>query len=209
MKSNKTKSLILAYLYSSLIILAGAIIWGLLYYSGLFAAIISIFQIYLAHYVFTKKSRSNWIALLYLSILTIVLNSFSIIIADILAIASKLELSFSRTFKIYFDLIKSIDEFKSTVTKSLWQSILFTVIGIAITIIDINQRKNRVLKIEKSRLNIPKSDSVFDPNQTYVNLYNEVNISYKKFKESKDEKTFKFDLLELKINILSFWQKTK
>jgi len=120
-----------ALLLSLLICLAGSVVWGLIYYAGYFVAYIAMLVFYVAIWTYSKFNKASWKAILWLSILIIVLNEVSIYIADVFVVKSTLDCSFSEAITTFNSLFGTT-EILSTFVKDSLINVLFTCIGVGL-----------------------------------------------------------------------------
>ena len=116
-------------LLSLLVSIAGAVAWGLIYAGGYFVAYIAIAEVFLALTVYNKFKKVNWVIILWISILTIILNEFAMYIADVFIVKAELNVTFSEATQVFKELLAD-PEIRSGFIKDTFFNLAFSAIGV-------------------------------------------------------------------------------
>ena len=147
-----------AYLFSGLIMLAGAIIWGVCYGMGFFSSWIACVSAALAALIFIKfHSNVNWKVWLWVIVLTIVLNIIALILSLGITLASSLDVGLGEAFAYFVQAIKSGgSEVVTAFILDIVYTIFFSVLGAALGV-----------KLQKSK---KTNDEIAKMNKAYEEL---------------------------------------
>lgn len=98
---DKKQSLALAMITSLLVIIAGAAIWGVLYYYGWFSAWVAFIAVACASLCWQRFYKTNWAMYVWTAVWSIVLNIVSMLLTIIVALQVELNCSFSIAAELF------------------------------------------------------------------------------------------------------------
>lgn len=219
MKEQK-KSLPLALLFSFLVCLLGAIVWGLVYSIGFFVAIISAVTVMCAIMVYQKFYKVNWLTYLWVIIWVVLLNEISMLITLTIMLMNEVggAYSFGECFNALTQAINDGGEMTSAFTSDSIMNVVFSLLGGVLEIFTIRSQMKRKRELEGSTLN----DVTIQPNQqqlensepqkeskkqtktlahddlekTYVDIVNSCKVLVELFNSNKDKEKFKQNLTD-------------
>ncbi len=107
--------------------LVGGVIWGLLYTTGWFVAIIAYGTALLAIYLYTKFAKPTKATYIATSIVIIVVNIVAMFLALAIDGATELGISIGETFELIFN---NFDRFAGDIILDIVLTIAFTILGV-------------------------------------------------------------------------------
>ncbi len=107
--------------------LVGGVIWGLLYTTGWFVAIIAYGTALLAIYLYTKFAKPTKATYIATSIVIIVVNIVAMFLALAIDGATELGISIGETFELIFN---NFDRFAGNIILDIVLTIAFTILGV-------------------------------------------------------------------------------
>ena len=126
----KKDSLWQAFLFSALVLLAGAIIWAICYKLGFFASWIALASSLVACIVYHKcYKKLDWKIWVWVIGMSCLLNTLSIFITLGTVVADETGLSFGDAFVGLFELIKTNEKVLMSLIMDVAMTIMFTIIG--------------------------------------------------------------------------------
>lgn len=147
----KKQNLALAFLTSFLVALAGAVIWGLMYFQGWFAGYIALFSMLACGWCYLKFFyKLDWKFYLWNISIVIILNFVSSVICDLLVIMSFYNVSFSNAFSLYQELLAD-STYRTMYIINLISNLIFSAFGIAFAVYVFRGRNYVRTQIEKSQ----------------------------------------------------------
>ena len=136
MNENK-KNITLAFVLSALIAVVGAVVWGLLYYAGWFASIVSYATVFGMIFVYAKYHKINAITYVWVLALNIILNVLACFLAIIFAVMAEASCSFVVAVEAFGS---AFSEIAGQFLGDILLSILFSVLG-AVTVIILQKKR--------------------------------------------------------------------
>lgn len=143
-----------AFLFSFLVMLAGAVVWGLLYYIGLFTSWVSLITGLFAVIVYFKFNPNiNWVVYVWTICVSITLNFLSLFATLAVYASSGLGVSFGEGLVYVFNLI-SEPEFMAALTSDIIYTVLFSIIGSVLTIIYFKKKIKNDQMIKEAKIQV-------------------------------------------------------
>lgn len=137
------RNVLLSLLLSFGIMLVGGVVWGLFYYIGVFASIISLASAYLAILVYSKFSKTNALCYVWVSVLSILINAFALILT--------LSLMTSESILSIFNILATNTNVLLAVCYDEIMAIVFTLLGVVVSIATF-KRKEKLEKEKQAKL---------------------------------------------------------
>ncbi len=189
--NEKTKnSLPIALLVSFAVCLAGAILWGLMYQLGVFSTLISLISAACAIVVYKKFYKLNWIAYVWVTIWSILLNELSMLFVEAILAMNELNIGFGEGFRTIFDLIANNSEARSIfVSNTVW-SILFTIIGVVLTILSFRQKEKKA-QLSQQILQDAETQREYTIDEKFSMALSSFKIIIDTYENDKDKDKFK------------------
>ncbi len=128
----KRDNITLALILSLLVCLLGSVVWGAIYYAGFFAAYIALLEVFVAGIVYSKFKKLNWFGILWIAVLTILFNEFSMLAVNVLVISNEFGFTISQSTELLIKLMQENQEVSSAFVSDSLSNFLFTFIGIVI-----------------------------------------------------------------------------
>lgn len=210
-----------ALLFSALICLAGAVVWGLVYSIGYMVYIVALGTVVLAGVVYRKFYKFNYISFIWIVLLSIIFNEIATFLALNLEIVNELmpELSFARGMELLFELISTNAEVKSAIISDTIFNILAVVIGGVVAWVSINkqEKKNKsattIATTATTNNEVVKStiEAKEEKVDAFSNYFNTMKQDFKKvveeYKQNKDKEAFKEKISTLKAQYIGSLQR--
>lgn len=209
-QETKKPRLELAFLYSFLVMLAGAILWGVFYYLGIFSAWVSFLSVWCAIMVYIKYyNKTDWKMYLWVIAFSIVLNIISLFIVIAAIVASEAGVSLGEALSAVFMVLEADSELMGTMAYDMIMSILFTVVGVVISVISIKKkRKQDAEKAEEmnnmvNNLNNQVVENKEDnQGKNYLSIIEALTSHVKTYIENQDKEEFNKNIDEFKNNYI-------
>ena len=191
-----------AYLFSGLIMLAGAIIWGVCYGMGFFSSWIACVSAALAALIFIKfHSNINWKVWIWVIVLTIVLNLIALILSIGITIASSVGVGLGEAFAYFVEAIKSgSSEVVTAFLLDIVYTIFFSVLGAALGVKLQKSKKtnDEIAKMNKAYEelkanegnNVAPETTGENVNVDHVAILDEIQEIVKVYMQTHDKETF-------------------
>ncbi len=175
-----------AFLFSGLVMLGGAVAWGLCYsmnfFSGWVAVIVSFLAVFVYHKFYKKVDWKMWVWTLVLSCL---LNLISLFVTLAITLSTTYDASFGASISALFLMIAENSDFSTAVVTDVISTLLFTVIGVVVAIGIQNRKFKNEAAVDAARLaavasqndgeelkvESPDYDAIIAKLQEYVQMY--------------------------------------
>lgn len=206
----KKQSLWKALLFSALICLGGAIIWGLVYSVGFMVYIVAFGTAFFAGAIFVKFYKFNVGAFFWIALWGVLFNEIAVFVVLNLEIVNNVmpELSFARGWDVLFEVIATNNEVKSAIISDSLFNIFCVFIGAAavwINIVTQKKRQQHINVVANTQPNEIKSTPIVHKTtgkSDFDIFYDKIKAEFGKvaaaFKENKDKDLFKNNIMTLK-----------
>ena len=218
----KKENLLLAFLFSFLVLVGGAVLWGVLYYYGVFTSWVSFIASFGAVALYNKfYSKIDWKVYVWVIAISLVLNTVSMFLALILAVIAEVGYTFGEAFDFIMSLFEPETEFLSAFISDMVYNVLFTLIGVIIPIVikkrNLKRQKEQTEKL--NQINSQLSEQNEEPesvsqenNQESQNNQEERKVNYdtvfeqvlsivNKYMENHDKQEFNVRIIAIKKSI--------
>lgn len=143
LKKERKQSLPLALLFSFLVSVAGACLFGLVYYWGFISTWFALLSGMLAFMVYSIFHKTNWLSFVWVLLWTIVLDEVALILSCGLSIGAELDCSLGVALGSLFELIASDSEVNSAFVKDTALAVFFAVLGVVACFISIKMKNKK------------------------------------------------------------------
>lgn len=143
------KSLPKALIFSLLICLAGAVVWGLIYSFGYISYVIAFITVMFAGLVYAKCNKKfGFLAFLWVVLWAIIFNEIAIIVATLIELIQEYSLTFNESLNILLELITTNQEVKNAFIQDTLFNVVFVLLGGIIVVISNAIQKRKLKNIE-------------------------------------------------------------
>jgi len=194
---NKKQSILKALLFSALVMLGGAVVWGVVYAIGVFSAWIAFASTMLAVFVYLKfYNKIDWKAYVWVISITLVLNVISLFVTLAIVVAIEAQASLGDSFKAIFEMIKELPDVQTAIVMDMVYCTVFTILG---TFIAISSYKKK-MKVQAEQDKIIET-TIVNENTDYTKydqIISELQEVVKAYMSDRDKELFNNRIGEIK-----------
>lgn len=207
----KKQSMGLAFTFSFLVCLAGAVLFGVVYSFGFITMIVPAVAAFLALLVYGKYYKVNWVAYLWVLIWVIILNEVAILLAITFMVMSEAGAGFGECFLAVITALGTDAEIRGLFIKDSLLNVVFSGVGALIEMSNVKaqlRKEQAAQSMEQTKLqnaDQPEDSTVeltpFD--KTYNTIFKAYKDAYVTFTISHDNEKFKKELTTLNQTFLA------